>query len=100
MKRMNDKILLDDKELKLLVKEGYDRGIIFGCKVNATKVVNTLKEMTSENFEIIKDQIIGFCKETIRIADSNKKKGKRSKNGAVINYKSCNGEICKKNCKP
>ena len=56
-----------------LVKEGYDRGIIFGCKVNATKVVNTLKEMTSENFEIIKDQIIGFCKETIRIADSNKK---------------------------
>ena len=70
MKRINDKILLDDKELKLL---GYDRGIIFGCKVNATKVVNTLKEMTSENFEIIKDQIIGFCKETIRIADSNKK---------------------------
>ena len=48
-------------------------GIIFGCKVNATKVVNTLKKMTSENFEIIKDQIIGFCKETIRIADSNKK---------------------------
>ena len=37
MKRINDKILLDDKELKLLVKEGYDRGIIFGCKVNATK---------------------------------------------------------------
>lgn len=30
MKRINDKILLDDKELKLLVKEGYDRGIIFG----------------------------------------------------------------------
>lgn len=29
MKRINDKILLDDKELKLLVKEGYDRGIIF-----------------------------------------------------------------------
>lgn len=50
MKRINDKILLDDKELKLLVKEGYDRGIIFGCKVNATKVVNTLKEMTSGNF--------------------------------------------------
>lgn len=25
MKRINDKILLDDKELKLLVKEGYDR---------------------------------------------------------------------------
>ena len=33
----NDKLLIDDKELKRLVKEGYDRGVIFGCKVNATK---------------------------------------------------------------
>lgn len=100
MKRINDKILLDDKELKLLVKEGYDRGIIFGCKVNATKVVNTLKEMTSENFEIIKNQIIGFAKKQLELQIQIRKKGKRSKNGAVINYKSCNGEICKKNCKP
>lgn len=69
----NNKVLIDDKELKRLVKEGYDRGVIFGCKVNATKVVNTLNNMTSENFEIIKDQVIGFCEETIRIADSVKK---------------------------
>lgn len=72
----NDKVLIDDNELKRVVKEGYDRGVIFGCRVNASKVVNTLKEMTSENFEIIKDQIMGFCQETIRIADSNKEKGK------------------------
>ena len=29
----NDKLLIDDKELKRLVKEGYDRGVIFGCSL-------------------------------------------------------------------
>ena len=71
----NDKLLIDDKELKRLVKEGYDRGVIFGCIVNATKVVQTLKTMTPDNFEIVRNQAIGFCQQTIDIADQNKKKG-------------------------
>lgn len=49
--------------------------VIFGCKVNATKVVQTLKTMTPDNFEIVRDQVMGFCQQTIDIANQNKKKG-------------------------
>ena len=52
---------MDDNHLKKIIKESYDRGILFGTKTTANAVLKNLNEMTSDNFEEIKERLVQFC---------------------------------------
>ena len=57
----NNLKLMDDNHLKKIIKESYDRGILFGIKTTANAVLKNLNEMTSDNFEEIKERLVQFC---------------------------------------
>lgn len=56
----NDKMIIDDKELKKIAKESYDRGVIFGSKTTSSVMIRRVNEMIPENLEEIKSELVKF----------------------------------------
>ena len=56
----NDKMIIDDKELKKIAKESYDRGLIFGSKTTSSVMIRRVNEMAPENLEEIKSELVKF----------------------------------------
>lgn len=56
----NDKMIIDDKELKKIAKESYDRGVIFGSKTTSSVMIRRVNEMTPENLGEIKSELVKF----------------------------------------
>lgn len=57
----NDKRIIDDNELSNIIKNSYDKGVIFGSKVTAGVVLKKLNMMTLENFDDMKQELVKFC---------------------------------------
>ncbi len=57
----NNLKLIDDNHLNKIIKESYDRGVLFGTKTTASVVLKNLNEITSDNFEEIKESLVKFC---------------------------------------
>lgn len=68
MKRIsNDKLIIDDKEIKTITKNSYNKGVVFGCATTAGVVKKHLSKLTSENIEEIKNELNKFCDNLISV---------------------------------
>lgn len=62
-----NKRIIDEKELNSLIKKAHDKGIVYGTQVATGVVLKKLSEMTHENFEEKKKELVKFCNGVLKV---------------------------------